>query len=550
MPFTVADYIIKRLAEQQVDTLFGVPAAYCSPLFDAAIKQGMRTVVTASDLEAGYAADGYARTKGLAAASVAYGVGALSMINAIAGAYVERSPVVVVNGAPSAGALNFLHQFDVIPSHSIGQDATDLNAYKLVTVNAARAATVAQVPGVVDAAISAAIKAKRPAYIEINMSIWGSTCPMPAGPLNVTNPPAGTEHQLAVAIVALIRAAQTPLILVGHEIQRYGLADKVADLIAKLGVRWAMAVLSKSVLPEQGDGWIGVYDPPHSPAAVKAAVENADLLVTLGAVFPNGYANLIQSAFGRTVQIYDGKVRIKTAAKKNAELGALVAALVTEAAKAPPKAVPPGVVPAPPGPATDPLTYAQVFDRIGAALDPSLIVIPDTFLGVFSASDLPVQGRDGFLCSAVWASIGHSVAAATGASFGTARRPLVICGDGGFHMTAQALSTMVQYQRNPIVVVIANGIYGYEQYLINAGFFSDPTQAPKPYVVLNNWDFPAFAQGLGVPFAQAVNTPAALDAALAAAKASAGPALIAALVDSRGLPSELSGPAAAAQALR
>src|SRR5262249_54120707 len=184
------------------------------------------------------------------------GVGTLRRCNAIAGAYVERGPVVVINGAPTAGALNNLHQFDVIPSHSTGQDATDLSAYKLVTVSAARAGTVAEVPAVVDAAISAAIKKKRPAYIEINMGIWDSTSPMPASPWIVPTPPAGTEHQLAVAIVGLIRAAQKPLILVGHEIQRYGLADKVADLIAKLGVRWATAVLSKSVLPEQGAGWI------------------------------------------------------------------------------------------------------------------------------------------------------------------------------------------------------------------------------------------------------------------------------------------------------
>jgi len=549
--FTVADYILKRLSEQHVDRLFGVPADYCAPLFDAAPNHGIKSIVAASDLEAGYAADGYARSKGLGAVSVAYGVGTLSMINAIAGAYVERSPVVVVNGAPTAAAINNLHQFDIVPSHSIGQDATDLNAYKLVTVSAARAGTVAEVPGVVDAAISAAIKRKRPAYIEINMGLWDSTCPMPAGPLNVTNPPAGTEHQLAVAIVGLIRAAQKPLILVGHEIQRYGLADKVADLIAKLGVRWATAVLSKSVLPEQGAGWIGVYDPPHSLPAVKAAVENADVLVTLGAVFPNGYASLVQSAFGRMVQVYDGKVRIKTGAKQNAEIGALVSALVTEAAKTPPKPVPPGAMPAAPGPAAAPLTYAQVFDRIGAALDPSLIVIPDTFLGVFSASDLPVQGRDAFLCSAVWASIGHSVAAALGASFGAARRPLVICGDGGFHMTAQALSTMVQYRRNPIVIVIANGIYGYEQFLIDAAFFTNPAKQPKSYVVLNNWDFAGFAKSLGMQFAQVVDTPAAFDAALAAAKAFDGPALIAAQVDARGLPAELSGvPAGGAQTLR
>ena len=182
MAFTVADYIVRRLAQQQVDTLFGVPAAYCSPLFDAAIRQGMRTVVTASDLKAGYAADSYARTKGLGAASVAYGVGALSMINAIAGGFVERSPVVVVNGGPTPGALSNLRQFDVVPSHSIGQDATDLSAYKLVTPSAARAGTVAEVPPpVVDAAIASAIRTKRPSYIRINTGIWDSACPMLPG---------------------------------------------------------------------------------------------------------------------------------------------------------------------------------------------------------------------------------------------------------------------------------------------------------------------------------------------------------------------------------
>jgi indolepyruvate decarboxylase len=538
--FTVADYILKRLTEQNVDTLFGVPAAYCAPLFDAAGAHGMRSVVTASDLEAGYAADGYARTKGLGAVSVAYGVGTLSMINAIAGAYVERSPVVVINGGPTAQNLVNLHKYDVVFSHSIGQDATDLTAYGLVTASAARAATPSQVPAVVDAAISTAITRKCPVYIEISMDIWDSNCPMPTGPLPVSTPPAGTEQQLAAQIVTLIRAAASPLILIGTEIQRYGLASQVADLIAKLGVRWATALLAKSTLPEQGAGWVGVYDPPHSPAAIKNPVEQADLLVTLGCVFPNGYASLVKNSFNHMVQVYDGKVRIKSGAKQNAEIHALVSALVTQAAMAPPMPVPPGAVPPTPGPATGPLTYSQVFERIGAALDTSWITIPDTFLGVYSSANLPVQGADAFLVSGVWASLGHSVAAAVGAFFGSSRRPLVICGDGGFHMTAQALSTMVQQACNPVVVVIANGIYGYEQYLVDSSYFSNPAQAPRPYVVLNQWDFVSFATGLGLQFAQTVNTAAALDAALAAAKAVNGPALIVAQVDPRGLPAELS----------
>jgi indolepyruvate decarboxylase len=339
--------------------------------------------------------------------------------------------------------------------------------------------------------------------------------------------------------VGLIRAAQSPLILVGAEIQRYGLADKVTDLIAKLGVRWATTLLAKSTLAEQGAGWIGVYDPPHSQAAVKSAVEHADLLVTLGCVFPNGYAALVQSAFGRMVQVYDGRVRIKTGAKQNGEIGALVSALVTEAAKAPPKPVPGGASPVPPGSAAGSLTYKQVFERIGAALDASWITIPDTFLGVYSAANLPVKGRDAFLCGGVWASLGHSVAAAVGASFGSSRRPLVLCGDGGFHMTAQALSTMVQYGRNPVIIVIANGIYGYEQFLLDPSFFGSPIKPPRPYVVLNQWDFAAFAKGLGLQFAQAVNTAASFDAALAAAKALNAPALIIAQVNPHDLPAEL-----------
>jgi indolepyruvate decarboxylase len=539
MAFHVVDYILKRLTEQHVDTLFGVPAAYCSDLFDAAGTHGITPVVTASDLEAGYAADGYARTKGLGAVAVAYGVGTLSMINAIAGGYVERSPIVVINGGPTVDSRGDLKNFDVVPSHSIGRPDTDLNAYTLVTAGAARADKAPEVPGVVDTAIATALKRKRPVYVEIDMGIWADPCPMPSGPLSLTNPPAGTEKQLATTIVGLIRAAATPLVLVGAEIQRYGLADKVADLIAKLGVRWSTALLAKSALAEQGPGWVGVFDPPHSIPSAEQAVANADLVVMLGCVFPTGYRKLVTAGNGRIVTAHDGKVKIKGGAVQSAEPGALVAALVTEAAKQPPKPVPAGVVPATPAPATGALTYRQVFDRIAAALDASWIVIPDTFLGTFSAAALPVKGRDAFLTSGVWASIGHSVAAAVGASYGSSRRPLVICGDGGFHMTAQALSTMARYGRDPVVVLIDNGIYAYEQFLIDDRYFRQPGVPPRPYAVLPRWDFVEFAGSLGIRLAQAVGTAAEFDAALAAAKASNGAAVIIAKVDPHDLPAEL-----------
>jgi TPP-dependent 2-oxoacid decarboxylase len=537
---TVVDYVLTRLKEQGVTHLFGVPALYCAAIFDAAPRFGITPVVTASDLEAGYAADGYARTKGLGAVAVANGVGTLSLINAIAGAFVERSPVVVINGGPTAGHLADLADRDVVYSHSTGRPGTELNAFAQVTAKSVRAATAAEAPAIIDGAITAALTSKRPVYVEISMDLWGQQCANPGPPLTSNVPPAGTETQLAATIVGLIRAAQKPVILIGTEVARYGLADAVTDLIAKLGVRWASDMLSKSTLEEKGAGWIGVYDPPYVPQAIRTPVESTDLLITLGCVFPNSFASLVTQKFNSMVAVYDGKVRIKNQPKQNAEIRALVAAMRTKAAEQAPANVPPGVVPPPPAASAGTLTYKQVFQRVGNALDDTLITIPDTFLGTYSAANLPVKGRDAFLSDAVWASIGHSVAAAVGASFGSTRRPLVVCGDGGFHMTAQSLSTMARYGRNPIVVLIANGIFGFEQFLLDRSYFdaNSNTQA-RPYAVISQWDFVKFANSVGVQNAKVVNTAAALDTELAAAKASNGPCLIVAQVPPRGLPTEM-----------
>ena len=538
MPFTVADYIIERLKEQNVDVLFGVPAAYCAPLYEAALRGGMAAAVDSSDLGAGYAADGYARTRGLAAVSVSYGVGALSLVNAIAGAYVERSPVVVVNGGPTPGELSNLHQLDVLFSHSIGQDATDLNVFKQVTASAARADKAMNVPGLVDSALMTAITKKRPAYIEISMDIWDAGSSMPSGPLNLALPPIGTEPGLATKILDFIRQASSPVILVGVEVARYGLAADVAALIARLNIRWATTLLAKSTISEQTANFIGVYDGVHSHATVRSAIENSDCLVALGCVLPSGYAALVQRSFAKMVHVYDSRVRVRTDAKVNAEIGALVRAISAQATPGPlpPAAAGPGsrVAAAAAG-----LSHAQLFQSINAILDETLLVIPDTLLGIYSAANLTLKGPGAFLCSAVWASIGHSVSAAVGAAFGAQRRPLVICGDGGFQMTSQSLSTMVHHGRNPIVVLIANGIYGYEQFLVDPSFFTDPTQPARPYVNLNQWDYVKLAGALGFTLAKAVDNAAALDTALAEAKGFSGPCLIVADVKARDLPTEL-----------
>src|SRR6267378_1284284 len=147
MAYSAADYIIERLIQQKVEALFGVPAVYCAALYAAAARVNppapapavFRTVVTSSDLEAGYAADGYARVRGLSAIGVAYGVGTLSLINAVAGAYLERSPIVIVNGGPSQSNIDQQTRTGVLFSHSMGLPHSDLDAFRSFTAFCERA---------------------------------------------------------------------------------------------------------------------------------------------------------------------------------------------------------------------------------------------------------------------------------------------------------------------------------------------------------------------------------------------------------------------------
>jgi indolepyruvate decarboxylase len=541
----VADYVARRLQQLGVEVLFGVPAFYCFRLFDAVLARNMKAVVTSSDLEAGYAADGYARTKGLGAVSVAYGVGTLSLANAVAGAFAERSPVVVLNGGPTNAQITALRDRAILYSHSIGREATDLTVFREVTEHAVRIGDVGQVPARVDAALTIAITKKRPVYIEIAQNLWTATCPAPVGTLTPTPPVAANEAALARRILELIDRASKPALLLGLELQRYGLADTVEQLIRKLPAKcpWATTVVGKSIVAEDVPGFIGVCD--RQAGSAYRRLEQADQLIALGCVFATGYRTLVNQSFGHMVHAVNDQVRIGNSPPVAANLGLLVTELNRQAMFAAERAagdtdeayaVAQGD---PRHAAAVALTHAQLFREVERLIDGTWLVVADTFLGIHAASDLKVKGRNAFLCNAVWASIGHSIGAAAGAALAGGRRPIVVCGDGGFQMIAQALSTMAAHDLNPVVIVVVNRLYGYEQYLIDRRFFDNPQVQPKPYASLNSWNYTALARAMGLTSVFDVATPAELSTALAAAKAFRGPSFIAAALEPRDLPPQL-----------
>jgi indolepyruvate decarboxylase len=568
-------YIARRLKQLNCGHLFGVPGKTCDGMYDGASAEGLSIVVTSSDLEAGYAADGYARTRGLSAVSVTYGVGTLSLVNAIAGAYVERSPVVVINGGASASDLASFRNDGFLFSHSIGREVmqtgdvadqdvfnihTDRTIFREVTAYAKRAETIGQVKKVVDDALLAALTKKRPVYIEIPKDLWEKReVPAPGAALVIPVPEPGEERAIARDMLRRLGQAQRPALLLGIELQRFGLADQAAALVQRLGVPWSTTMLAKAVISETTPGFIGVYDGRYAPAAVRTTIEQADVLVCLGTILGVQYRDLLKPRLSRMIRAVDGKVKVGGDTAKKADLRLLVAELQTlPFTKNPNWRQPPPLAglsfdqrrassPAPAAPAlpaADPgMTYDEVMRTISGFLDASFLTITDTTLSMYPAADLNIAGRGGFMCNALWQAIGFSVAAGVGVGKAQSeRRPLVICGDGGFQMTAQALSTYVQEKIPGIVVVLDNGSYGIEQFLIDRRYFDNPPGPGNqllPFLDLGRWNYADLAKAMRFDFTRTVATAADLGTALTAARGATGPALISARIKDRSLPSEL-----------
>jgi indolepyruvate decarboxylase len=334
--------------------------------------------------------------------------------------------------------------------------------------------------------------------------------------------------------------------------------------------------LAKSVLPEQHPRFVGVFNGDKAEGRVITAINQADLIVSLGAVFGSGHATLMEPKLDRTIRVWDGEVRVRHQAPQPAGVTHLVAALAairlhddsdSSASTSPedeeppatvvpfgehvwdgdrdspPLAVGPSATSVDPTPIPNGLAYDDVFTEIQdpSFLDASMVVVADTFLGIYPAARMRMPDQGCFVSGSIWASIGHSVGAAVGIAAAKEKRPVVICGDGGFQMIAQSLATMVREQQKTIVVLINNGLHGYEQYLLNAAYYRPgSTDRPVPYAVLSSWDYAAFARALGVQLSVTVNSRSTLRGALQDAKAqSRGPAFIYALVRSRSLPQVL-----------
>src|SRR5438093_3098741 len=276
---TIGEYLLDKLYAAGVAHIFGVPGDYVLKFYDQIVKSPIQHVGTTREDTAAFAADGYARCRGLGALAVTYGVGALNVVNAVAGAHAESSPVVVISGAPGVRE----QREDPLIHHRFGPFTFQREIFDRITC----ATAVLDDPAIafrqIDRVLAAAQLHRRPVYIELPRDVAELVgYPMPDEPPPApSSDPAALEEAVAETM-SLLDCAKSPVLLAGVELHRGGLQDTLVQLVERLRLPIAATLTGKSVIGERHPAYLGVYEGAMGPDAARERVEAADLLLLLG----------------------------------------------------------------------------------------------------------------------------------------------------------------------------------------------------------------------------------------------------------------------------
>jgi indolepyruvate decarboxylase len=507
---SIGAHLIHELRGLGVRHVFGVPGDYVLGFFRMLDEGPLVVVNTCDEQGAGFAADAYARLGGLGVVCVTYCVGGLKIANTTAQAFAEKSPVVVISGAPGTNE----RAKDPLLHHKVRDFDTQLNVFREITA----ASTVLDDPETAFAEIgrvlAAALRFKRPVYIELPRDMVharGSTAHPRSAPAEPESDPATLREALGEA-TEMIRAARQPVLLAGVELHRFGLQDALLQLLEKTAMPVASTLLSKSVIAETHPCYLGVYEGAMGHEDVRSYVESSDCLVLLGAPMSDIDLGAFTARLDQAKSIYVTSER--TSIRYHTYEDVLLADFVHGLLAADVPSRPLGSIPHPEWPVpfiAEPaarVTVRRLFQRLNAFLDDDTVVLADPGDALLAGADLCIQTRTEFLSPAYYTSLGFAVPASLGAQLAKPRlRPLVLVGDGAFQMTGMELSTAARFRLNPIVVVLNNRGYGTER-SIQDGSFND----------VQNWRYARIPEVIGAGRGFEVDTEAELDEALRAAR--------------------------------
>ncbi|TGD89182.1 alpha-keto acid decarboxylase family protein [Mycolicibacterium sp. CH28] len=509
----VIEYVLGRLHQIGVSDVFGVPGDYAFPVHDAIVAHpDINWIGCCNELNAGFAADGYARLRGVGAVTTTFGVGELGAISAIAGAYAERLPVFHLTGMPNRSA-----QADrALVHHTLGNGEFDLFKQMANTVTAASAIiTPANVVAETERLIATALYERRPVYLAFPSDVVDQ----PVAASSATLPRPASDPQTlgaaADAVAAALNRADTACVLPGLLLDRLGIAEAATQLIETASLPFAAMFADKSVIDENHPNFIGMYDGRLMDPNVRDFVESADLVVAIGTMQTDFNTGAFTAHLdpARTVDIQLHSARVGATVFHDVEIADLLLEIAERELKTHARVELQSDTPVLVGGlADDAIIAEQLYPRWANFIAPDDIVIAETgtcSMGL-AFDRLPHGAR--FYNQALWGAIGWATPAALGAAVAEpARRVLLFTGDGSHQVTAQDICQFHRLGLKPIIFVLNNSGYLIERLLC-----TDPNIA---YNDIAPWNYAALPHALGCEgwFTTRVTTLGELDEALSTA---------------------------------
>ncbi|MCP0913113.1 MULTISPECIES: thiamine pyrophosphate-binding protein [Legionella] len=487
---TIGGYLAKRLRDLAIRNCFAIPGDYNLVLLDEVIKnKDLHMIYCCNELNAGYAADGYARVHGVSALFLTFSVGGLSAMNAIAGAFAENLPVIVVSGGPNTNSI----QDAEILHHTLAND--DLlfvrDMYARITAHSVRIHQPKHAALQIDAAIAQAIQKKKPVYIEIacNLANYPISDPTERA-FNVIKKSDSSSLQAAVRHAAeKLNQARKPLLILGSKTRACEAVAAANELSLATGYALAAMPDAKGFISEQHPNFIGIYWGPVSSPGCAEVVDSSDAYLLIGAN-ENDYTT-VGHRWGitllKTVSISEGQVCIGQCVYTDVFMHDFLKGLQKElqfndnslrayqriAGEAP---LYNEVTPD----AQGSISTRYLFAQIQNILSNQFSILAETGDSWFNCMRLKLPEGCGFEIQMQYGSIGWSVGALLGmqAALADKKRVIACIGDGSFQMSAQELSTIIRYDLKPIIFLMNNAAYTIEVQIHDG-----------PYNKLNNWHY-------------------------------------------------------------
>ncbi len=488
MDWTVGTYLATRLEQIGLKHHFAVAGDYNLVLLDELLRnKNMQQVYCSNELNCGYSAEGYARANGAGAAVVTFSVGGLCALGPLGSAYAEDLPVILISGAPNSndyGSDRILH-------HTLANYDLDYmrEMARHVTCEAVTITHASQAPQQIDAAIQAALRNRKPAYIEIACNLPKAPCGAP-GPVEALLGGKGTEPSYLAAatdaVAAFLNTKKKPLLLIGSRVRAGRAEAAVLQLAEALGCAVAVLPAAKSFFPEDHPQFIGHFWGEISSLGTQSLLNWADTLICVGTIF-NDYSTVGWKArpeADRMVTVGLDRVSFQGHSFGQIEMAEFLEALagivqrqdatMLEYRKLNPQQPLTAVADA-----TAKLTRAEVVRQVQASLTPETTVMVETGDSWFNGMQLHLPHGARFEVEMQWGAIGWSVPAAFGYALGApGRRVVLMVGDGSFQLTAQEVAQMIR-ENLPILILLMN----------NRGYTIEAEIHDGPYNRVKNWDY-------------------------------------------------------------